>query len=148
MQDCAQTVCGWNVNEYNPVAGLSLANDSSLQWHLQRPVRDDGWPVGHPISRSLNLWLHLSNFYFTLMKTSFPRYVVLMRAVVACGMFRTFTDTDQHCTRLPEHRADLNWSPYRNTVCSWTSVPIAKCFMAHLRGSSSVLGHVQGWWNK
>jgi len=60
------------------------------------------------------------------MKTSFARFVGLMRAVVAYNMFRKFTDIGVHCTRLPEHCADLSWSPYRNTVCSWTSVPIEK----------------------
>ena len=70
-------------------------------------VMTAGRPVVQPISGSLNLLLRLSNVYFTLMKISFARYVVLMRAVVAYSMFRTFTDIDQHCTRLPEHRADL-----------------------------------------
>jgi len=40
-------------------------------------------------------------------------------------MFRTVTDIDVHYTRLPEQCADLSWSPYRNTFCSWNSVPIA-----------------------
>jgi hypothetical protein len=60
-------------------------------------------PAGHPISGSMNILLRLSNVYFTLMKTSFARFVVLLRVVVVYIMFRTFTDTDMHCPTLPEH---------------------------------------------